>query len=90
MAKKRKKTAAKRKKAKKAKTARRPIRKSARKLGRAKAAPKRAARKKRARKAKPQGLVERVTSAFKAVVSGVEETEALRAKLEQRGSDETQ
>ncbi len=75
----RKKTAAKRRKSAK-KAARRPLRKAA---GR-----KAPVRRKKKRKAK--GLVARVTSAFKTVVGSVEDTEKLRAKLEIKGSDETQ
>jgi hypothetical protein len=82
MAKKRTKTAAKRKKTKKTK---RPVRKAAKR----KAAPKVARkRKKRARKAKSLG--ERISSALRTVVGSVEDTEKLRAKMEPRGADETQ
>jgi hypothetical protein len=84
MAKKARKKAAPKRKKTKVQAVRRPARAKARK-----AAPKRkAAAKKRARK--PRTFGQRIANAVRTVVGTVEDTEKLRAKLEQRGSDATE
>lgn len=77
------KTAAKRRKTK-ARTARRPARAATRKA----AAKRKGAAKKRARKSRTLG--QRMANAIRTVVDSVQDTGTLRARLEQRGSDETQ
>ena len=49
-----------------------------------------AAKTKKARRAKPAGFTDKIAGAYHAVVDTIKGTDALRNKLEQRGTSETE